>query len=143
MAWSLHSVHALPSSLNDPGNPRSTLCRAKQVGQSGVGAFPNEEGWLQGPVAPSGSSPRPDPRDSGAGPGRTPMDPLSEQEGTSSSGQLESSPPTLCCFLVEQAQALAQWDSGGPACPRDGAHFPPPRIPLPPFLTDSGELLEG
>lgn len=29
MAWSSHSVHILPGSLNDPGNPHSTLCCAK------------------------------------------------------------------------------------------------------------------
>lgn len=52
---------------------------------------------------------------------------------------------TPCYFLVEQAQALGQWDSGGPAWPRDGAHSPPPppRIPILPLLREPGELLEG
>lgn len=52
---------------------------------------------------------------------------------------------TLCHFLVEQAQALGQWDSGGPAWPRDGTHSPPspPGILIPPFLREPGELLEG
>lgn len=46
---------------------------------------------------------------------------------TGSAGQLESSPPTLCHFLVEQAQS---W-------PRHGAPS------WNPHLRDPGELLEG
>lgn len=131
-AWSSpypvpYPVPTLPSSLNDPGNPHSTLCCAKQASQSGVGEFPNEKGWSQVPVAPSSSSPRPDSRVSGAGPGVEPPRTLCQSRKAQ---QLRSirviTTYTLCYFLVEQAQAPVQWDSGVPACPRDGAHSPPP-----------------
>lgn len=58
MAWSSNSVHALPSSLNDPGNPHSTLCCAKQASLGwGAGGFQMRKAGPKDHGAPSSSAP--------------------------------------------------------------------------------------
>lgn len=73
------------------------------------------------------------------------MDSLSDQEGTRSSGQLESSPPTLSATSLWNR--LRPWPSGTQVAQPAPEMVPtllppPPRIPIPPLLRDPRELLE-